>query len=114
MLRCATLAIVCTLAAALPAAAQVSGKAVFEGKGNCHVCHGRNAEGGPLAPSLTDTVWINIDGKRESIVKLIEQGVPKPVKHPTPMPPMGGASLSREEIEAVADYVLSLVKKPAG
>ena len=104
----------CTLLGAAPSAAQVEGRAVFEGKGNCHACHGRDATGTPLAPSLADSVWLNVDGTRESIIATIESGVPKPVQHPAPMPPMGGASLSRAEIEALADYILSLATKTGG
>ena len=38
--------------------------------------------GGPLAPNLTDDVWINIDGSYESIVRNIMTGVPEPKEHP--------------------------------
>ena len=95
-------------------AAQMNGKAVFEGKGMCFACHGKDAKGTPLAPDLTDAEWINVDGTLPAIIALIEKGVPKPVKHPAPMPPMGGAKLSREEIEAVAAYVKELSKVAEG
>lgn len=89
-------------------AAQSAGKKIFEGKGMCYSCHGKDAKGTPLAPNLTDSEWINIDGSLPAIVALIEKGVPKPVKHPAPMPAMGGAKLSKQEIEAVAAYVKEL------
>lgn len=95
-------------------AAQTDGKAVFEGKGLCYACHGKDAKGTPLAPDLTDAEWINVDGTLPAIIALIEKGVPKPVKHPAPMPPMGGAKLSRQEIEAVAAYVKELSKAAEG
>src|SRR5690606_7753693 len=85
---------------------------IFQGKGLCFACHGQDAKGTPLAPNLTDAEWLNIDGTVPAIIALIEKGVPKPVKHPAPMPPMGGAKLSRQEIEAVAAYVKEL-SKPA-
>src|SRR5690606_24681716 len=82
--------------------------AIFQGKGLCFACHGQDAKGTPLAPNLTDAEWLNIDGTLPAIIALIEKGVPKPPKHPAPMPPMGGAKLSRQEIEAVAAYVKEL------
>jgi len=84
------------------------GKTIFMGKGTCLVCHGADAKGTPLAPNLTDSTWINIDGTWASIEGLVKAGVPKPKEHPAPMPPMGGASLKPEELHAVAAYVWSL------
>jgi mono/diheme cytochrome c family protein len=49
------------------------GKAVYTGKGNCHVCHGVDAKGGPLGPNLTDAEWLHIDGKVESIADLVKK-----------------------------------------
>jgi cytochrome c oxidase cbb3-type subunit 3 len=89
---------------------QASGKTLFEGKGNCHACHGKDSTGTPLAPDLTDTTWIQFDGRPtlEQVEKLIKDGVAQPKSHPAPMPAMGGASLSDEEIAQLAQYVLSL------
>lgn len=84
------------------------GRAIFQGKGNCWTCHGKDAKGGPLAPDLTDGEWLNVDGTAAAVRALIQKGVPQPRKHPAPMPPMGGASLSPEELDAVTAYVLSL------
>jgi mono/diheme cytochrome c family protein len=102
------LAVLCAMLLSVGVDAQPSGKVVFEGKGNCHVCHGRNAKGTPLAPDLTDEVWINIDGTVATIRKLVESGVAKPKKYSAPMPPMGGAKLKPEEMDAVAGYVFGL------
>lgn len=88
--------------------AQSAGQKIFQGKGLCYNCHGKDGRGTPLAPNLTDREWLNIDGSLPAIVALIKTGVPKPVKHPAPMPPMGGAKLSKAEIDAVAAYVKSL------
>jgi mono/diheme cytochrome c family protein len=87
------------------------GKAVFTGKGNCHVCHGAEAKGGPLGPDLTDAEWLHIDGKAESIADLIKKGVPAPKQFPAPMLPMGGAQLTDAEVQAVARYIVSLGAK---
>ncbi|HEX6558285.1 MAG TPA: c-type cytochrome [Longimicrobiales bacterium] len=92
---------------------QPDGKAVFETKGNCFVCHGKDAKGTVLAPNLTDPQWLNVDGSLEQITALISKGVPKPKKAPAPMPAMGGAKLSKDEIDAVARYVVSLSAPPA-
>lgn len=103
-------ALACMLVLSLPANAQDHqlGKQIFERKGNCSTCHGPDAAGTALAPSLRDTVWLNIDGSVEQMIELIKRGVPKPKRHPAPMPPMGGAQLKDAEIEAVARYIASL------
>lgn len=106
-MRALLLSVAVLLGAASAAAAQ-DGKAIFMKKGNCATCHGPMAQGTPLAPNLTDSTWLNVDGTIEQITALIKSGVPKPKKHPAPMPPMGGAKLSDAEIAAVAKYVLSL------
>jgi len=91
-------------------AVQDAGKAIFEGKGNCFTCHRKDGKGTPLAPDLTDDTWINFDSRptAEAVAALVKEGVAQPKQHPAPMPPMGGASLSDDEIAAVAAYVLSL------
>lgn len=85
-----------------------AGRAIFSGTGNCYACHGSNAKGTPMAPNLTDSQWLGIDGTYASIVGLVRSGVPAPKKYPAPMPPMGGASLSSAQLCAVAAYVYSL------
>lgn len=84
------------------------GQEIFTGNGNCYTCHGTDAMGTQLAPNLTDDEWINIDGEYESIVDLVINGVPQPVQHPSPMPPMGGAQLSDEQVRAVSAYVYAI------
>ena len=103
---------VCLLMAA--AGHAQDGRAVFEGKGNCFACHGRDAKGTPLAPDLTDSTWINIDGSLPAIRDLVRTGVAKPKQHPAPMPPMGGARLTEKEIAAVAAYVAGLSARAEG
>lgn len=86
------------------------GQALFTGQGICHTCHGQDATGTQLAPDLTDDEWINIPEPitQEKIVTLVKSGVADPVEYPAPMPPMGGAELSDDEIQAVSAYVLQL------
>lgn len=85
------------------------GKQLFTGQGGCQACHGPDATGTQLAPDLTDSEWINVSGPNyDEVVELIHTGVPQPVQHPGPMPPMGGANLNDEQIDALAAYVVTL------
>lgn len=85
------------------------GQQIFTGKGICYSCHGQDGTGTPLAPNLTDAEWINITGNDwNEIQTIVRNGVPTPKQHPSPMPPMGGAQLSDQEIQQVAAYVYSL------
>lgn len=96
------------------AASVALGDSIFHGQaanGICFTCHGQDAKGTQLAPNLTDGEWLNADGSLESIANVITKGVPQPKKYPGPMPPMGGASLTPEQVNAVAQYVHSLSQK---
>ncbi|MGH7483600.1 MAG: c-type cytochrome [Longimicrobiales bacterium] len=84
------------------------GQQIFSSTGNCFTCHGPDATGTQLAPNLTDSEWINIDGSYESIIENVRTGVPQPVEHPAPMPPMGGAQLTEDQLRAVAAYVYAI------
>jgi cbb3-type cytochrome c oxidase subunit III len=84
------------------------GQAIFTGAGNCFTCHGMDAKGTALAPNLTDAEWLNIDGTHAAIVTLVKTGVPTPKSHPAPMPAMGGATLTDDQVNQVAAYVWSL------
>lgn len=88
------------------AAMAEEGQALFEE--TCVVCHGPDAGGTQLGPSLVDDEWINISGEFEEIVRLIHTGVEEPEEHPVPMPPLGGGDYTEEEIRALAAYVYSL------
>lgn len=83
------------------------GRGVFLGLGNCYACHGRDARGTRVAPDLTDTTWLDIDGSYPAIAGLIRSGVPYPKRFPAPMPVLGGAPLDQEQVCAVAAYVYS-------
>ncbi len=84
------------------------GQDLFHGAGVCVTCHLRGGGGGPLAPDLTDDVWLNIDGEYESIVNLVMTGVPLPQEHPGPMLPRAGTSITDDQVRAVAAYVFTL------
>lgn len=98
-----------TLAAGVTQEQFDQGRQLFTGQGGCQACHGPNAQGTQLAPDLTDSEWINISGPQvQEIVDLIRTGVPQPKEHPAPMPPMGGANLTDEQVQALAGYVASI------
>ena len=85
------------------------GQQLFTGQGGCAACHGPDATGTQLAPDLTDGEWINVSSRDyDEIVQLINTGVPQPKEHPGPMPPMGGANLSEEQVQALAAYVVGI------
>lgn len=90
------------------------GRAVFQGKGNCFTCHGQDGRGSPLGPDLTDDEWVNSEGRPspDQVETLLRMGVPHPVQHPAPMPPMGGGRLTDEEVRQLVEYVLSLSGPP--
>jgi mono/diheme cytochrome c family protein len=83
-----------------------SGATTFSGV--CAACHGPDAKGTQLAPNLTDAEWINITGTYDEIQNLVKTGVPTPKAAPAPMPAMGGAQLTDDQVKAVAAYVWSL------
>jgi cbb3-type cytochrome c oxidase subunit III len=83
------------------------GKQVFETT-TCFTCHGMDATGTTLAPSLRDQNWLNSDGSFDGIVGTVRTGVAQPVEYPGMMPAMGGASLSDDQIRAVAAYVYAI------
>ena len=98
-----------TLAAGVTQAQFDQGRQLFTGQGGCQACHGPNATGTQLAPDLTDANWLHVPGPQvEPIAQVIRTGVPVPAEFPAPMPPMGGASLDAEQIQALAGYVASI------
>jgi glucose/arabinose dehydrogenase/mono/diheme cytochrome c family protein len=74
----------------------------------CTGCHGQNAKGTPLGPDLTGTKWLWSDGSYAGIAKTITDGVPQPKNYRSPMPPMGGAQLTPEQVNALAAYIWSV------
>jgi mono/diheme cytochrome c family protein len=87
------------------------GDALFHSSANCYACHGSKAEG-LVGPNLTDAEWIHSKGSYEDIVAQITKGVPKEEsKSGIVMPPKGGATLSDDDVKAIAAYVHSLSHK---
>jgi glucose/arabinose dehydrogenase/mono/diheme cytochrome c family protein len=78
------------------------------GGATCTGCHGAGATGTPLGPDLTDTKWLWSDGSYSGIAKTITSGVPQPKEYRSPMPPMGGAQLSTDQVSALAAYIWGL------
>ncbi len=78
------------------------------GGASCAGCHGANATGSPLGPNLTSGKWLWSDGSYAGIMRTIRQGVPHPKQYRSPMPPMGGAQLTPDELRALAAYVWAL------
>lgn len=86
-----------------------AGRQLFSGQGACQACHGPNGSGSQLGPDLTDDQWLHVSGPDvEELAGVIRSGVAQPVEHPAPMPPMGGASLDDEQVQALAAYVASI------
>ena len=59
-------------------------------------------------PTLTTGKWLWGDGSLKSLAATIKSGVPEPQAHPGAMPPMGGVTLTEEELNAVAAYVWAI------
>jgi mono/diheme cytochrome c family protein len=78
------------------------------GGATCVGCHGAAGTGTTLGPNLTDTQWLWGDGSYRSIAKTITAGVPQPKQYRSPMPPMGGAELTDDQVQAVAAYIWGL------
>lgn len=99
-----------TPAPAANAALIAAGNTVFHDN-SCIACHGPEAKGTAVGPDLTDATWLTGDGSVAAITQIIEQGVDEPKQFRSPMPAMGGANLSDEDLKAVATYVWSLSHK---
>lgn len=74
----------------------------------CTGCHGANGAGTTLGPDLSDSQWLWSDGSLRGITMTISAGVMQPRNYRAPMPPMGGAQLSADQLAAVAAYVWGL------
>lgn len=85
------------------------GRRLFSGQGGCHACHGPQATGTQLGPNLTDDQWLNVsEPTMDEIMGVIREGVAQPVEYPAPMPAMGGARLTDDQIHALASYIIGL------
>lgn len=74
----------------------------------CAPCHGLDARGTQLGPSLRDREWIGISGDFESIQRVIVEGVAEPEEFDVPMPAGGGGDFTPEQVRAIAAYVFAL------
>lgn len=74
----------------------------------CTGCHGDAGQGTPLGPALTGQKWLWSDGSYAGLKKTITEGVAQPKQYRSPMPPMGGAQLTPDQISAVSAYVWGL------
>jgi glucose/arabinose dehydrogenase/mono/diheme cytochrome c family protein len=83
------------------------------GGATCVGCHGSAATGTPLGPNLTANRWFWSDGTYAGIAATIRVGVPHPKNYRAPMPAMGGAQLTADQVSAVASYVWALSQPPA-
>jgi glucose/arabinose dehydrogenase/mono/diheme cytochrome c family protein len=89
----------------------VLGERVYRGQvggAACTGCHGENGEGTPLGPDLTGKKWLWSDGSYSGIKNTITEGVSQPKQYRSPMPPMGGAQLTPDQISALAAYVWAI------
>ncbi len=78
------------------------------GGAGCVGCHGADAAGSPLGPSLTSGKWLWSDGSYAGLLKTIKDGVPNPKNYRSPMPAMGGAQLTPDQLKAVAAYIWAI------
>ena len=97
------------LAAHLPPGATMemaeNGRTLFV---TCSVCHGQDAGGTQLGPSLRDSSWVNISGAPAEIEQVIRDGVPEPKELDIPMPAMGGGSFDDAQIRDLTAYVYAI------
>ena len=73
----------------------------------CTACHGDDAHGSTLGPNLTDKKWLWSNGSYAGIARTIRNGVQRPKKYRSPMPPIRD-QLTPDQIKAVAAYVWSI------
>jgi len=78
------------------------------GGAGCTGCHGGDGGGTPLGPTLKAHQWLWSDGSYAGIQHTITEGVANPKRYRSPMPAMGGAQLSPQQVAAVAAYVWGL------
>jgi glucose/arabinose dehydrogenase/mono/diheme cytochrome c family protein len=78
------------------------------GEASCTGCHGETGQGTSVGPDLLGKKWLWSDGSFTGILKTITDGVSRPKKYRSPMPPAGGAELTSDQLSALAAYVWSL------
>jgi glucose/arabinose dehydrogenase/mono/diheme cytochrome c family protein len=83
------------------------------GGATCSGCHGADAKGSPLGPDLTANKWLWSNGSYAGIAATIAGGVAHPKNYRSPMPAMGGAQLSSDQVMAVSAYIWALNHRAA-
>lgn len=83
-----------------------------EGGATCVGCHGTDAAGTPLGPTLKAHAWLWSDGSYAGIQKTVHEGVANPKQFRSAMPPMGGSQLTDDQVAAVSAYVWALSHTP--
>jgi glucose/arabinose dehydrogenase/mono/diheme cytochrome c family protein len=78
------------------------------GGATCAGCHGADAKGSALGPDLTANKWLWSNGSYAGIAAAIAGGVAQPKRYRSPMPAMGGAQLSADQVMAVSAYIWAL------
>jgi mono/diheme cytochrome c family protein len=78
------------------------------GFAGCTGCHGGDARGSPQGPDLLSPTLLWSDGSPAGLAQTIRDGVLQPKQFRTPMPPMGGAQLTPEQVAALAAYLWAL------
>jgi mono/diheme cytochrome c family protein len=73
----------------------------------CAVCHGPDAGGTQLGPSLRDEPFVQSAGGLEEVVQVIRNGVAEPEEFGVPMPAYAG-ELTDEQLRSLASYVFAL------
>ena len=96
--------------AGVTAALIANGDTVYHGS-SCIACHGPDAKGTAVGPDLTDATWLTGDGSIGAITKIVSEGVDEPKQFRSPMPALGGANLSDDDLKAVSAYVWSISHK---
>ncbi len=90
------------------AADSAAGFLLYHRSAGCIACHGADGQGlENLGPSLTDGVWLHIDGSVREIEDVIRTGIARPLEAMIAMPALV-SRLDPAETHRVAAYVYSL------
>jgi glucose/arabinose dehydrogenase/mono/diheme cytochrome c family protein len=89
------------------AAMVAAGDKLYHGSA-CIGCHGDSGQGTTIGPPLNTKEFMWSDGSLAGIAKTITEGVAQPKKYRSPMPAMGGAQLTPQQVKEVAAYVWSI------
>jgi len=98
-------------AATADAAKIALGQRLYAGEiagAGCAGCHGPAGEGTSVGPNLVDREWLWGNGDVIDIRATIVSGVARPKRFPAPMPAGGGVSLTGDQADAIAAYLVSL------